>query len=290
MDGVSSMIVDSHQHFWDLEEVAYPWLVPDYGPIYRTFTPAELAPQLHEAGIDRTVLVQSANSFEDTDSMLRHAAAHEWIGAVVGWVPLEDPAAAARALDEIYLADPKFRGVRHLNHEEADPNWLVRPTVIDGLRVLEARSLVYEVVAVHPLHLGHVPTLARACPDLAIVVDHLAKPPIVTRDYAAWKADLRAAAELPNVHAKVSGLNTAADWQTWTATDLVEPVGFALEVFGPKRLLYGSDWPVAILAGDYAKVWRETNAVLDRLGVSDADRAAILGGNAASLYSIGATA
>jgi len=282
------MIVDSHQHFWDLDEVEYPWLVPDYGPIYRTFTPAELEPQLAAAGVEQTVLVQSANSFEDTDSMLAHAAEHEWIGAVVGWVPLEDASAAAKVLDERYLADPWFRGIRHLNHEEADPDWLIRPAVIDGLRVLQERALVFEAVAVHPLHLGHVPALARACPDLAIVIDHLAKPPIASGDYGAWKADLRRAAEYPNVHAKVSGLNTAADWETWTAADLVGPVGFALEVFGPKRLMFGSDWPVAILAGDYAKVWRETNTVLDSLGVSGPDRAAILGDNAASLYSIGA--
>ena len=289
-DGVSSMIVDSHQHFWDLTEVAYPWLVPAYGPIYRTFTPAELEPQLRAAGVERTVLVQSANSFEDTDSMLRQAAAHEWIGAVVGWVPLEDAGEAARVLDTRYLANPWLRGVRHLNHEEADPDWLVRPAVIDGLKVLEERSLVYEVVAVHPLHLGHVPALARACPDLSIVIDHLAKPPIASGEYTAWKADLRAAAEHPKVYAKVSGLNTAADWQTWTAADLEEPVGFALEVFGAGRLMFGSDWPVAILAGDYAKVWAETLAVLDRLGLRGADRSAILGGTAASLYSIGAAA
>lgn len=283
----SQLIIDSHQHFWDLDRVEYPWLVPDYGPIYRTFTPAELEPQLAAAGVERTVLVQSANSFDDTDSMLRHAAAHEWIGAVVGWVPLEDAAAAARALDETYLANPWFKGIRHLNHEEADPDWLVRPAVIDGLKVLQERGLVYEVVAVYPLHLGHVPALAEACPDLAIVVDHLAKPPITSGQYDGWKRDLRAAAEHPNVHAKVSGLNTAADWTTWSAADLEEPVGFALEVFGPKRLMFGSDWPVAVLAGDYARVWRETNAVLDSLAVDGLDRDAILGDNAASLYSIG---
>lgn len=281
------MIVDSHHHFWDLDKVEYPWLVPEYGPIYRTFTPSELEPQLAAAGIERTVLVQSANSYADTDSMLAHAAEHAWIGAVVGWVPLEDADEAARVLDTRYLSDPWFKGIRHLNHDEADPDWLVRPGVIDGLKVLQERDLVYEVVAVYPLHLGHVPTLARACPDLAIVVDHLAKPPIASGDYAAWKADLRAAAEHPNVHAKVSGLNTAADWETWTAADLEEPVGFALEVFGPGRLMFGSDWPVAILAGDYAKVWRETNAVFDSLGVGGADRDAILGDNAVSLYSIG---
>jgi L-fuconolactonase len=282
------MIVDSHMHLWDLDEVEYPWLVPDYGPIFRTFTPAEVEPQLRAAGVDRTVLVQAANSREDTESMLRHAAAHDWIGAVVGWVPLEDPGLAAQRLDEEYLANPWFKGIRHLNHNEADPDWLVRPAVIDGLKVLQERDLVFEAVAVFPLHLGHIPTLAAACPDLPIVIDHLAKPPIAGRDYGAWKTELRAAAEHPNVHAKVSGLNTAADWETWTAADLEEPVGFALEVFGPKRLMFGSDWPVAILAGDYARVWRETNAVLDSLGVSQEDRAAFLGGNAAALYSIGA--
>jgi L-fuconolactonase len=284
------MIVDSHQHFWDLEKVAYPWLVPEYGPIFRTFTPDELAPQVAAAGVDRTVLVQAANSFEDTDSMLAHAATRDWIGAVVGWVPLEDASAAARALDDKYLANPWFKGIRHLNHEETDPDWLVRAAVIEGLKVLQERNLVFEVVAVHPLHLKHVPTLAAACPGLTIVIDHLAKPPIVSGEYDVWKTEIRAAAQRPNVHAKVSGLNTSADWETWTGSDLEESIGFALEVFGPERLLFGSDWPVAILAGDYAKVWTETGRALDSLGVSGKDRAAVLGNNAAAMYSIEGTA
>ena len=283
------MIVDCHQHFWNLEKVEYPWLGPQFGPINRTFTADELEPQLVEAGVDRTVLVQSANSFEDTDSMLAHAAARAWIGAVVGWVPLEDAEQAARVLNEKYLANPWFKGIRHLNHDEADPDWLIRPAVIDGLRILQERRLVYEVVPVYPLHLCHVPALARACPDLTIVIDHLAKPPIASRDYDGWKADIRAAAEHPNVRAKVSGLNTVADPETWSGEDLVEPIGFALEVFGSGRLMFGSDWPVAILAGDYAKVWAETNVALDRLGIEGTDRAAILGGNAAELYSIETT-
>ncbi|MEX1297100.1 MAG: amidohydrolase family protein [Candidatus Limnocylindrales bacterium] len=279
------MIVDSHQHLWDLEEVEYPWLVPDYGPIYRTFRPEELEPQLAAAGVDRTVLVQAANSFEDTDSMLRHAQRYDWIGAVVGWVPLEDAHAAAQALDR-YLVDPYFKGIRHLNHEEADPDWLVRPGVLDGLKVLEERRVPFDVIAVYPLHLGHVPTLAKACPGLSMVIDHLAKPPIVSGEYDGWKAGMRAAAEHPNVSAKISGLNTAADWESWTGADLVEPIGFALEVFGPQRLMFGADWPVAVLAGDYAKVWAETNVALDELGVEGDDRAAILGGNAARFYDI----
>ncbi len=152
--------------------------------------------------------------------------------------------------------------------------------------MLEQRCLVFEVVSTYPLHLRHVPMLARTCPDLTIVIDHLAKPPIRTGGLEGWKAELRAAADFPNVHAKVSGLSTAADWGTWSAADLIEPVGFALEAFGATRLMYGSDWPVAILAGGYAKVWTETNAVLDALGVSGPDRAAMLGQNAARLYAI----
>ncbi|MET0773717.1 MAG: amidohydrolase family protein [Candidatus Limnocylindrales bacterium] len=281
------MIVDSHQHFWDLERVEYPWLVPAYGPIYRSFQPAELLPQLTAAGVDRTVLVQSANSFADTDAMLAQAAVEPWIGAVIGWVPLEHAATAASALDDRYLAHPKYRGVRHLNHNEPDPDWLIRPDVIAGLRELEARGLVFEVVAVYPLHLGHVPTLAQACPDLRIVIDHLAKPPIASGDLVAWKRDIAAAAAHPNVLAKVSGLNTAADWETWTAEDLVEPIGHAIDMFGADRLMAGSDWPVAILAGDYQRVWTETGRALTLLGVNDAERAAILGGTAAAVYSIG---
>ncbi len=284
------MIIDSHQHFWDLDRVEYPWLVPAYGPIFRSFHPAELEPQLRASGVDRTVLVQSANSFADTDAMLDLAATHDWIGAVVGWVPLEDPAAAARALDERLALQPRFRGVRHLNHDEADPDWLIRPAVIEGLRVLQSRDLVYEVVAVYPLHLGHVPALARACPDLRIVVDHLGKPPIASGDLGAWKRDLAAAAAHPNVAAKVSGLNTAADWATWTAEDLTEAIGHAIDVFGVERLMVGSDWPVAILAGDYQRVWSETGRALDLLGVEGPDRAALLGGTAARMYAIGGDA
>lgn len=280
------MIIDSHQHFWDLESVEYPWLVPAYGPIFRSFQPAELEPQLRAVGIDRTVLVQAANSLADTDAMLAHATDLEWIGAVVGWVPLEDPEEAARVLDEGWMPHPRFRGVRHLNHNEADPDWLIRPAVIEGLRVLEARALVAEVVAVYPLHLGHVPTLARACPDLRIVVDHLAKPPIASGDLAAWKRDLAAAGAHPNVAAKISGLNTAADWVAWAAEDLTEAIGHAIDVFGVERLMVGSDWPVAILAGDHGRVWTETLRALDLLGVQGSDRDALLGGTAARIYDI----
>ena len=275
------MKVDAHQHFWNMNKVDYPWLVPDYGPIYANFYPRELAPQLKAAGIDQTVLVQSMNSFEDTASMLTQAEDFHWIGAVVGWVPLLDHAAERKALDR-YSKHPKFRGIRHLIHEEKDPDWVVQPAVIEGLKILADYGMSFDVVAVFPNHLKHVPTLAEKIPGLTLIIDHLAKPPIKNRQMGAWADQFSRAALYPNVFAKISGLNTAADWETWSAADLKPYIDFAIKEFSADRLMFGSDWPVAILAGDYARVWGETNkALADR---SQAEIEAILGGTAARAY------
>jgi L-fuconolactonase len=275
--------IDTHQHFWNLDEVDYPWLTPAHGPLYRTYEPPELEPQLKAAGIDRTVLVQSANSYADTDSMLAHADTYDWIGAVIGWVPLLEPDEAARALDR-YGRHPKFRGIRHLIHEEPDPDWVVQDRVIEGLKVLAERAMIFEVVAVFPNHLKHVPTLAERVPGLTLVIDHLAKPPIKERDMEPWLTQLTAAARYPNVYAKVSGLNTAADWTSWSAADLRPYIDAAIDRFGADRLMFGSDWPVCVLAGDYARVWAETNRALEGRPRHESD--AILGGTAVRVYTI----
>ena len=280
---MASMKIDAHQHVWNLDLVAYPWLTPAYGPLYRTFESPELEPQVGAAGIARTVLVQSANSYADTDYMLAQADRHDWIGAVVGWVPLLDPDEAVRALDR-YARHPTFRGIRHLIHEEADPDWVVQDRVIEGLRVLAARGLLFEVVAVFPNHLKHVPTLAARVPDLTIVIDHLAKPPIKDGAMEPWATQLAAAARYPNVYAKVSGLNTAADPATWSAADLKPYIDRAIDLFGADRLMFGSDWPVCTLAGDYATVWAETNRALEGRPRHEID--ALLGETAARVYNI----
>jgi len=277
------MKVDAHQHFWNMNKTDYPWLVPEYGPIYADFYPRDLEPQLRAAGIDRTVLVQSMNSFEDTASMLTQAEDFDWIGAVVGWVPLLDHAAERKALDR-YSKHPKFRGIRHLIHEEKDPDWVVQPVVIDGLKILADYGMSFDVVAVFPNHLKHVPTLAEKIPNLTLIIDHLAKPPIKDKQMGVWADQMKAAAQYPNVYAKVSGLNTAADLANWSAADLKPYIDFAIEHFGAGRLMFGSDWPVAILAGDYAMVWAETNKAL--AGRPRAEIDAILGGTAEKAYRI----
>jgi L-fuconolactonase len=157
--------------------------------------------------------------------------------------------------------------------------------VIGGLRLLAERGLTFDIPAVIPRHLEHVPTLAKEVPELSIVIDHLAKPPIKDRGWEPWASLLSRAAEAPNVYAKVSGLNTAADFETWTAQDLQPYIDHAIASFGADRLMFGSDWPVAILAGDYQKVWEETNLALADLRPDD--RSAILGGTANAVYGLG---
>lgn len=273
-------MVDGHQHFWDPARLQLPWLKPEHAAIDRAFLPRDLEPLLAESGIEQTILVQSANLDADTDFMFELAARHDWIGAVVAWVPLDDPVRAAQRLAELG-AQPKLRGIRHLIHDEADPHWIMRPAVLDGLALLEERGLLLELPAVFPRHLGDVPLLAERFPRLQLVVDHLGKPPL-GGDLAPWAELLAAAAGHPNVAAKVSGLNTATAAPHWDAADLREAIEIALDAFGPDRLLCGSDWPVALLNGDYVRVWSETSRAIGAVAPESAD--ALLGGTARRLY------
>lgn len=284
--GATSLVVDAHQHVWDLEKVEYPWLVPEYGPLYRTFEAEELAPQLEGAGVDRTVLVQAANSYEDTQYMLEVADGCDFVAGMVGWVPLLRPEEASVALDH-FMRNPKFKGIRHLVHEESDPDWLLRETVIECLQIIAEKEMIFEVVTALPRHLEHVPIISERVPELKVVIDHLAKPPIKEKGWEPWAALLSRAAEYPNVHTKVSGLNTAADPENWSAEDLKPYIDHAFRQFGANRLMFGGDWPVCLLAGDYRKVWEETNkAIAD---FDEKDREAVLGGTANAFYGLATT-
>jgi L-fuconolactonase len=276
--------VDGHHHVWDLTRADYPWLGPELGDLHRSVGLDELIPMLDEAGIDRTVLVQASDNAEDTASMLELATARERIGAVVGWVPLDQPAQAERALAEL-RRHPKFRGVRPGIHFLPDPEWLLRPEVGASLTLLEAAGLTLDVVSVRRRHLELVPVLAERHPRLRMVIDHLSKPPIRKPDWEPWRSNLIAAARFPHVYAKISGLFPARGPMTdWDAALLRPYVDLALEHFGAPRLMFGSDWPICDLAGGFGKIWREYNLLFDAL--DPPDRARILGGTAAEFYRI----
>jgi L-fuconolactonase len=262
--------IDAHQHFWNPERVPLPWLRAEHAPIARAFEPAELEPQLAASDVMATILVQSACADEDTELMLEYAARHDWIGAVVGWLPLADPQRATERLEQLGR-QPKIRGIRHLIHDEPDSHWVLRPAVLEGLALVEAAGLVLELPAVFPRHLEDVPELAERFPGLTIVIDHLGKPPLGRDDFSLWAQQLQTAAEYPNVNAKISGLNTALDRSDWGATELRPAIEVALRVFGPDRLLCGSDWPVSLLNdGEYQRIWVETRRALELVAPDDA--------------------
>lgn len=275
------MIIDAHQHLWDPARVDYAWLTDALGPINRTIEFTELDPQLAATGVDRTVLVQSADSVQDSDYMFEVADRWPRVAGIVAWVPLDRPDDAARLLDA-RNGDSRFAGIRHLIHNEPDPDWIVADRVQAGLDLLADRGLPFDVVAVLPRHLEHVPWLAERHPTLRLVIDHLAKPPILERGWQPWADLLARAAEYPNVSAKVSGLNTAAHPENWSAGDLRPYFDYAVDKFGVSRLMFGGDWPIATLAGDYAKVWRETNRLAESLDGDE--RAQLFGGTAADVY------
>jgi L-fuconolactonase len=273
--------IDAHQHFWDIESGRYAWPTPADGPIYRTFTPDDLQPELVAAGVDATVLVQTVDTLDDTDAMLATADRHAFIAAVVGWVPLTDAGSTTQALDA--RPDARLRGIRHLIHHERDPEWLLRDDVAAGLRVLAERGLAFDVVAVFPAHLGLVPIIADRHPSLTFVIDHLAKPPIRSEGWPRWREQLQAAAARPNVVAKISGLDTAAG-PDWSEAEIRPAVEIAIDAFGPARLMFGSDWPVCRLVSTYSEVIDSTARLVASLSATE--RRDIMGATAMRTYGI----
>ncbi len=246
-------IIDCHQHLWDLCKVEYSWLVPAYGPLYRTYLASELAPQLQEAGVAATVMVQSANSFEDTVYMLDQADFFPWMIGVVGWMPLLDPEATGKAIAR-FQQNPYFRGMRHLIHEEPDPHWLLQEPVYESLRLLAEAGMTFDVVATKHEHMECLPVLSEKVPNLKMVIDHLAQPPFKAGQPGQWGEDMRVAAQNPNVFAKISGLGTASgDWEGWAEDSVRGLVHWTVDLFGAGRCMLGGDWPVSVLAGGYVK-------------------------------------
>ena len=281
---MSFPVIDAHQHVWDPAIAEYDWLVHEPPAINRAIGFDELEPELVGAGVDFTVLVESADNAEDTQLMVDTAAQHLRVAAIVGWVPLENPQ-RARATIERYAADPLMVGVRTLIHNQADPNWLLRDGVDESLGLLESAGLAFDVVAVLPRHLELVPIIAERHPDLRIVIDHLSKPPIGLSDREPWWSLIAAAAEYPLVHAKVSGLYSATDDPSRWTTEQIRPfLDRALETFGADRLMYGGDWPVSMIAGGYARVWAGLSSLFE--GLSAVDREQVLGRTAADFYRI----
>lgn len=273
------MRIDAHHHFWRIGRYDYVWMSPELGVLHRDYGPEDLKPLLVRNRIDRTVLVQTISSLEETRWFLDLSARHPFIAGVVGWVDLTDPAAGA-AVDEL-CARGRLVGIRHQVHDEADPNWLLRSDVQHGLGRLAARGLPYDLL-IRPAHLAASLEVAKRFPDLPLIVDHIAKPNIAKHGWDDWAGGIAALSRCPNVACKLSGMITEADWQRWTPQDLARYIRHVIECFGTQRVLFGSDWPVCLLAGSYERV---VGALTENLAaLSEAEQKDIFGNNAVRWY------
>jgi L-fuconolactonase len=281
------VVVDAHHHVWDDPGLdRYPWMAgEELRPLRRRFGFAELEPLMAAAGIDAAVTVQARTDLEETRELLALAAAEPAIAGVVGWVDLTDGRTGetlARLRE--WPGGGKLVGVRHPAHDEADPDWLARPEVLRGAEQVAQAGLAMDLL-VRTRELPAALRLVRALPGMRVVVDHLAKPPIASGDLAAWRRGMEPLAAQPQVAAKLSGLVTEARWDAWRVEELAECVQDALAWFGPERLMFGTDWPVCLLAASHAEVARAYRSTIDHL--PPARRGQVMGGTAARVYRLG---
>jgi len=275
------MMIDAHQHFWRLSRGDYAWLTPALQPIYRDFEPSDLAPLLTRHAIEKTILVQAAPTVEETEFLLTVAAETAFVAGVVGWVNFTAPEAPA-TIDRL-ARNGLFVGLRPMVQDIADDDWLLERALAPAFDAVERNGLVFDALVL-PHHLTRLLVLAERRPGLAIVIDHGAKPFIRQGRLDPWSADMAALAAHPNVVCKLSGLATEAA-PVWSTDDLRPFVDHLLDVFGPRRLLWGSDWPVVELAGGYDAWRRATEELLAPL--HEAERTAAFGGNARRIYLAG---
>lgn len=277
---MSASAIDAHQHFWRLSRGDYGWLTPDLEVLYRDFEPADLRPLIDGAGVERTVVVQAAPSVAETRFLLGLADAAEWIAGVVGWIEMAS-ADAAETLEAL-AAHRALRGIRPMIQDIPDPDWMLGNQLTPAFEAMERCGLAFDAL-VKPVHLPRLLELLERHPALTVVVDHGAKPDIAGGGFETWSREIRRIARETAACCKLSGLVTEAA-SNWDDAALRPYVDHLLDCFGPRRLLWGSDWPVVELAGGYS-AWREASLRLLADLTAD-ERTAILGGNAARVYQL----
>lgn len=274
--------IDAHHHFWDPDRGDYPWMAGRVLPIRRIFTPDDLRPLLEPAGVKKTILVQTWSSLDESRQFLALAHSTDFIAGVVAWVDL----AAANVGDVLdgLLAGTGGKwlvGIRHQVHDEADPRWLCHRDVQRGLQAVQARGLAYDLL-IRPREMPAALETVRALPGLRFVIDHIAKPKIAKNGFEDWAGLIGQFGAEPHVWCKLSGMVTEADWGSWKAAQIAPYIAEVLRIFGPHRVMMGTDWPVSLLASDYqGTVDLVRNAIAD---LDETDQRAVLWDTAAHAY------
>lgn len=280
------MTVDTHHHLWDLDVREQPWMTgSEMDPLRRDFRPADLQVAMRGTSVDATVLVQTVADPDETPEMLVLAETVDRIAAVVGWVDLTAKDARERiGRLQTHPSGGWLRGIRHQVEDEADPDWLIRPDVLGGLGAVEDAGLLYELL-VRPHQLPAAIKAVGQFPQLTFVLDHCAKPDVAAGELEPWASRIRALAAHPNVVCKLSGLVTQDDWAAQPDPSRLRAcTEVVLEAFGPSRVMFGSDWPVCLLAASYAEVLGVAKDLTSGLG--DTERAAVFDTTAREIYNL----
>jgi L-fuconolactonase len=273
--------IDAHQHFWCYDTEEYGWIDDDMSVLKRDFLPPDLGMLMQKVGIDGTIAVQARQSLEETAWLLDLADRYPFIEGVVGWFDLcrEDVDAQL----DMFGSDSKLVGVRHVVQDEPDDLFMLREDFLRGLAIVGGYDLCYEFL-IFPKHLPAARSVVEKFPAQRFVVDHIAKPAIARSIIEPWRTELSELASFPNVYCKVSGMVTEADWRTWKPQDFKPYLDLVFDMFGPKRILIGSDWPVCTVAATYEDVIGMVKNYIERFSIAEQD--AILGDNAADFYRI----
>jgi L-fuconolactonase len=276
------MRLDAHQHFWRYNPQEYPWMSDEMPALKQDYLPDDLQPLLQAIGFDGSVVVQARQNLAETDWLLELADQYDFIKGVVGWVDLRSP--EVRRQLERYAPHPKLRGVRHVVHDEPDDEFMLRPDFQRGIAALKEFNLTYDLL-LFPRHLPVAVKVVERFPEQPFVVDHIAKPEIKHQRLSPWKEDLQALARYEQVMCKLSGMVTETHWGQWQPEDFRPYLDIVVNVFGPRRVMIGSDWPVCTLSGRYQQVM---DIVLTYAQQFPADvQAGMLGDNCARFYGIG---
>jgi L-fuconolactonase len=276
------MTIDAHHHLWKYSAAEYGWITPEMTVIRRDFLPADLETLMHHFGIEGTVAVQARQTLDETAWLLELSEKHPLIRAVVGWVPLTDGAGVKRSLER-FAGNKRLRSVRHVVQDETDPRYILRKDFNEGVATLREFGLRYDIL-IFERHLPAAIEFVDRHPNQTFILDHIAKPRIKDKIISPWDRNMRELAKRQNVYCKLSGMITEADPRRWTAEGLQPYIDVVLRAFGPRRVMYGSDWPVMLLAGDYERWYRTVRLAIAKLSQAEQDR--IMGGTAAEAYGI----
>jgi len=275
------MRLDSHQHFWKYNAVRHSWITDQMSLLKRDFMPGNLDAELKANHIDATIAVQADQSEDETLFLLQLAENNPTIAGVVGWIDLRSRKAAKRM--KFFAQFAKLRGFRHIAQDEPDDRFLVREDFLRGIDCLRQFSFTYDIL-IYPKQLLAALELVSRFPEQQFVIDHMAKPEIKSRNRSGWAALMQKIAAHPNVYCKLSGLVTEADWKTWKKEDFRPYLDVVFDSFGPNRLMFGSDWPVCLLAASYQQVLEILEEYFQYSATDERKR--IFGGNATEFYQL----